>query len=179
MSKENNENYELELTKRKELLVVEDIELLKDRTIKAIVTDHEEFIIFVLGDNEVVMMNHGQNCCENVSIENINGDLNHLLDTPLLRAEVKSTGNTETSCGDEQYTFYTLATISGYVDLRWYGESNGCYSIEVDVDNISVDRLQKFLQQEFRNRKNFNESVKIYTNQNKPAIKFETKMLGE
>ena len=179
MDKEITKNYELELSKKKELLVVEDIELLKNRTIKAIVTDHEEFIIFVLGDNEVVMMNHGQNCCETVHIEDINGDLNHLLDTPLLRAEVKSTGNTETSCGYEQYTFYTLATISGYVDLRWYGESNGCYSIEVDVDNISVDRLQKILQQEFRSRKNFNESVKIYTNQINPAIKFETKMLVE
>ena len=179
MSKENNENYELELTKRKELLVVEDIELLKGRTIKAIVTDHEEFIIFVLGDNEVVMMNHGQNCCENVSIENINGDLNHLLDTPLLRAEVKSTGNTETSCGDEQYTFYTLATKNGYVDLRWYGESNGEYSIDVEMDNISVYSLQKFLQTEFSNRRNFKDQVKIYTNQNNPAIKFETKMLGE
>ena len=145
MSKENNENYELELSKKKELLVVEDIELLKGRTIKAVVTDHEDFVIFVISDNEVVMMNHTRTCCENVSIEDINGDLNHLLDTPLLRAEVKSTGNTGTSCGDEQYTFYTLATISGYVDLRWYGESNGCYSTSVDVSDYPMHKVENYL----------------------------------
>ena len=175
----SDEKHELELSKKKELLVVEDIELLKGRTIKAVVTDHEDFVIFVISDNEVVMMNHTSACCENVSIENINGDLNHLLDTPLLRAEVKYTGNIETPGGDEQYTFYTLATKNGYVDLRWYGESNGCYSIDVEMDNISVYRLQKFLQNEFRNRRNFKDQVKIYTNQNNPAIKFETKMIGE
>ena len=172
----SDEKHELELSKKKELLVVEDIELLKNRTIKAIVTDHEEFIIFVLGDNGVVMMNHGQNCCETVHIEDINGDLNHLLDTPLLRAEVKSTGNTETSCGDEQYTFYTLATISGYVDLRWYGESNGCYSTSVDVSDYPMHKVENYLKCEVDDIK----ELKLYTNLNLKDLKlnFETKLLN-
>ena len=172
----SDEKHELELSKKKELLVVEDIELLKNRTIKAIVTDHEEFIIFVLGDNEVVMMNHGQNCCETVHIEDISGDLNHLLDTPLLRAEVKSTGNTGTSCGDEQYTFYTLATISGYVDLRWYGESNGCYSTSVDVSDYPMHKVENYLKCEVDDIK----ELKLYTNLNLKDLKlnFETKLLN-
>lgn len=83
---------------------------------------------------------HRQDCCENVYIESVVGDLSDLVGVPLLLAE-ESTGDTPSdSEADPQasytWTFYKFGTRKGYVDVRWLGESSGYYSEAVDLYEI-------------------------------------------
>ena len=84
-------------------------------------------ILFTTNTGEKYKMFHYQDCCESVMIEDVVGDYDDLLNTPILVAE-------ERSYEDENatWTFYKFRTIKGSVTIRWCGESNGYYSEKVD-----------------------------------------------
>ena len=74
-------------------------------------------------------MYHEQDCCEEVYIEDICGDLDDLIGTPILLAEKVTESN---DCCSQLWTFYKLSTIKGSVTIRWCGETDSYYySIEV------------------------------------------------
>lgn len=88
---------------------------------------------FVSSQGRTFRLLHEQSCCERVSIESIVGDLADLIGSPItLAEETTQEGPKDAEWGDTStWTFYKLATIKGYVDVRWLGESNGYYSESV------------------------------------------------
>lgn len=93
-------------------------------------------IIFTTTDGEKFILYHCQDCCESVSVEDIIGDLADLVGEPILLAEESVSdqnpeGVIKTYHDSFTWTFYKFATRKGYVDIRWYGESNGYYSESV------------------------------------------------
>jgi len=93
-------------------------------------------ITFVLTSGEKYKLYHYQDCCESVYIESIVGELSDLIGLPLTMADESVSDTEETDDEVEMWTFYRLATVKGYVDIRWNGSSNGYYSISVDFEPL-------------------------------------------
>lgn len=113
-----------------------EISELLGKTLTDVEQDGNEEIIFTVNDWTQYCMYHSQEGYESVTIEDIEGDLKDLIGSPILQAEEST--NTKNTFGKIEcpasftWTFYKLATVKGYVTIRWLGESDGCYSERVD-----------------------------------------------
>jgi hypothetical protein len=109
-------------------------------TLVGITQESNDKLIFVTATSRTFEMYHDQDCCESVYIEDIAGNLEDLLHSPILMAEEVSQ---EDENADESgtWTFYKLATVKGYVTIRWYGYSNGYYSEDVDFVEIKSKEI--------------------------------------
>lgn len=96
------------------------------------VKDYE--LRFTTVDGRKFRMYHEQDCCESVGLEDATPEnwKEVITGTPILHAEESSQIN-EKAPESGTWTFYKLGTAKGWVDLRWYGESNGYYSESVDL----------------------------------------------
>ena len=112
-----------------------DVSELIGRTLVKVEACGHESVEFIADDGTQWIMFHEQDCCEQVELDDIVGDLSDLVGAPIIMAEVAS--NRDGLKDDDPYdtctwTFFKFATINGYVTLRWYGQSNGYYSEAVD-----------------------------------------------
>ena len=84
-------------------------------------------------ESERVEFYHIQDCCEDVWIEDITGNLSDLEGAPIIMAEEAVSIGESKHHDSVTWTFYKFATAKGYVTVRWYGTSNGWYSESVDI----------------------------------------------
>jgi hypothetical protein len=109
------------------------------KTIREIkVSDKNDAIYFTLENGDGYEMHHVQDCCEEVLIDDINGNLEDLIGYPITMAQESTNSDQPKNSYDESctWTFYKLATIKGFVDIKWYGASNGCYSEFVTFNKV-------------------------------------------
>ncbi len=94
-----------------------------------------EAVRFTEADGTEWMLYHAQDCCESVYVEDLVGNLEDLVGSPLLMAEEATSDENPLSEYHEKFrwTFYKFATIKGYVTVRFYGASNGYYGVGVDL----------------------------------------------
>lgn len=100
--------------------------------------DGDDIITFFCSDGDKFTMYHQQDCCECVDIKDIVGDVEDLINSPILRAEERTEINEYGDYESSTATFYELATIKGSVTISWLGTSNGYYSESVDFKKNST-----------------------------------------
>lgn len=107
--------------------------------------NEEQEVHFIDNEGTTYVLYHDQDCCEYVYLQDIEGDFRDLVGSPILLSEEVSEDRPplDEHEGSYTWTFYKFATVKGYVDLRWYGSSNGYYSESVSFvkykDKIYTD----------------------------------------
>ena len=102
------------------------------------ISKEENEILITTNDGEKYKLHHTQDCCELVVIESIEGDIDDILNSPIVIALESSNSEKEhVDYGDSYtWTFYKLDTIKGGITIRWYGASNGYYSESVYFERL-------------------------------------------
>lgn len=119
----------------------QDLAQLIGKTMRTVTQNGNESIEFEAVTGEHWRMYYEPDCCAGCNIEDVVGDLQDLVGSPIVMAEASTNTDQpkEQEYADESFTwtFYKLATVKGYVTIRWYGSSNGYYS-----ETASFHRLE-------------------------------------
>ena len=122
-----------------------EIDELKGHGFSRIDVADDTLTFYGMQGQPLFQMCHDQDCCEHVYLEDVVGDLDDLIGTPIFLAEESSSRirprdklNEDDADywqvpDSETWTFYKFATMKGSVTLRWYGTSNGYYSERVSI----------------------------------------------
>lgn len=126
---------------REEYILQNGFSALTGKTISKIdgMETGSESVTIETADGYEFTMHHRQDCCEYVRVEDVVGDPEELIGAEVRVAEEREGESEDAEYGTQTWTFYTLRTNKGSIDIRWLGESNGYYSESVDVD-ISITR---------------------------------------
>lgn len=108
------------------------------------VTGDGNAIVFEREDGKKFSLHHNQDCCEQVYVESVVGDLSDLCGkrSPMLVAEEASSPSRDGDADLENtesftWTFYKFATRKGYVDIRFFGSSNGYYGESASLHAVN------------------------------------------
>lgn len=93
----------------------------------------ESETIVIVTDRGTLTLEHDQDCCERVAVEEVHGDPADLVGHVLTVAEDSEEDHSPGDGDLVRWTFYRFCTAGGDLTLRWCGTSNGWYSVGVDA----------------------------------------------
>lgn len=111
------------------------VKKLEGRKVKRVsgLSKGSERVTIHLDQDETIIFEHFQDCCENVRL--YDSEYQGKLSGDLL--EIRETTNKKDGAelGDDSstWTYYNVYFSDGNLNMRWLGESNGYYSERVDV----------------------------------------------
>lgn len=108
------------------------------------VSQRSDRIIFKTSDGEVYSLQHDQECCENVELDDVCGDLDDLINEKIIKfyeVQDKKTPLKPEDIGKEDveshtWAFYHISTLSSHITIKFYGISNGIYSETANLYKI-------------------------------------------
>lgn len=121
-----------------------DAATLKGETITKIEQKGGDEIHFRTESGKMFRMFHYQDCCENVRIHDIKGNLQSLVGWPLRVAKEETSTEWPSDVPKPEYgesftwTIYTFEALLEAVVIRWLGESNGYYSEAVQIEELTA-----------------------------------------
>ncbi len=99
-------------------MMIKKFEDLKGLTLQSVeVLDQETEMVLTTTEGIKVRLYHSQDCCESVSLEDIEGDIADLINAPVLMAE-ESENSGEEDYGTYTWTFYRFQTTKGFGVIR-------------------------------------------------------------
>jgi hypothetical protein len=98
----------------------------------------ESETVTIFCDKGAIVLKHWHDCCEQVFVEDFDGDPEALVGATIADFREDTSDVDECLYGVSMHTFYNLITDKHDAMIRWYGESNGFYSISVDVSVTSA-----------------------------------------
>jgi hypothetical protein len=115
---------------------------LQGQTIRAINVAEGDKSVSITTDQFVYVIDHEQDCCEQVRVFELQGDREFVLNKPIILAEEDNAAPDmdRDYRFDDSYTWtkFTLKTEAGEFSFWFLGESNGYYSESVNVTKRAV-----------------------------------------
>lgn len=91
------------------------------------VTRRHDAILFNMSDGTNWILMHDQDCCEEVTLEDVTGDLTDLVGRAITHANER-TQDDPNAYESGTWSFYNVGNHWQTVQFRFYGSSNGYYS---------------------------------------------------
>ena len=124
------------------------LDLLIGKTLTSITVNYAfDEITFVCSDGQAFRAYHMQDCCEEVGIYDVEGEVSELIDSPIIEAE--TTVDSENWPNDVSYSINSLDSFTWTTHflkaengktlmVRWLGVSNGYYSERVHFQRTHI-----------------------------------------